>query len=276
MRGRDLPAPVEERPLGATGLMVPCVGMGTWKTFDVEGADRNARRRLVRDALDAGLRLYDTSPMYGAAEEVLADALRPHRDEAIVADKVWAASVEEGKRQVARALDLYGGEVEVFQVHNLRLWKEHFPELERRKKRDEVRAVGVTHYNHNAFDELEEAMRSGRIDMVQVPYNVVDRVVERKVLPLAESLDLGVLVMEPLGTGALVRKTPQPEQLEPFLDQTVRTWPQVCLKWVLSDPRVTAVIPATTSAEHARQNVEAGRGHWYDDAERDAIAALLA
>src|SRR5438874_1211432 len=82
-------------------------GVDTWKTFDVEGADRNARKRLVRDALDEGIRLFDSSPMYGRAEEVLASALQGSRDEAIVATKVWTSNVEEGKRQIANALALY-------------------------------------------------------------------------------------------------------------------------------------------------------------------------
>lgn len=255
---------------------MPVVGMGTWKTFDVEGAEKNARKRMVREALDLGVRLYDTSPMYGLAEDVLADALRGSRDEAIVADKVWAGSREEGLRQVARALDIYEGTVEVFQVHNLRLWQEHLPELERRKRADEVLALGVTHYNHAAFAELEEVMRTGRIEMVQVPYNLLDREVERKVLPLADKLGLGVLVMEPLGTGALARKAPAPEQVEPFLGNGVTTWAQVCLKWVLSDPRVTCVIPATSNPDHMRQNAAAGSGPWYDEQERAAIADLMA
>jgi len=255
---------------------VPVVGMGTWKTFDVEGAEKNARKRMVREALDLGVRLYDTSPMYGLAEDVLADALRGSRDEAIVADKVWAGSREEGLRQVARALDIYEGTVEVFQVHNLRLWQEHLPELERRKRADEILALGVTHYNHAAFAELEEVMRTGRIEMVQVPYNLLDREVERKVLPLADKLGLGVLVMEPLGTGALARKAPAPEQVEPFLGNGVTTWAQVCLKWVLSDPRVTCVIPATSNPDHMRQNAAAGSGPWYDEQERAAIADLMA
>lgn len=267
---------MEERPLGATDLAVPVVGMGTWRAFDVEGAERNARRRMVAEALDLGLRLYDTSPMYGAAEEVLADAIRNRRDEAIVATKVWAATPQEGVRQIDRALQIYGGEVEIYQVHNLRLWNEHLAELERRRKRDEIRALGVTHYNHNQFGELEEVMKSGRVDMVQVPYNVVDRVVEERLLPLAHKQRIGVLVMEPLGTGALVKKAPSEEQLAPFLDEDVRTWPQVCLKWILSDPRVTAVLPATTSPAHMRQNVAAGSGRWYDDKEREAIVELVA
>lgn len=266
---------MDERPLGRVDLWVPVVGMGTWKTFDVDGAERNARRRLVREALDEGIRLYDTSPMYGRAPDVLADAVRNARDEAVIADKVWAATKDEGLRQIERSVRMFGGEVEIFQVHNLRLWEEHLQELERRKKRDEVRAIGVTHYNHGAFDELEEVMKSGRVDMVQIPYNVIDRFAEKRLLPLAEKMGLGVLVMEPLGTGALVAKTPPPEKLEPFLGNGVETWAQVCLKWILSDKRVTAVIPATTSEAHMRQNAAVGVGPWYSDEARDQIAALV-
>lgn len=266
---------VEERSLGRSDLVVPVVGMGTWKTFDVEGAERNARRRLVREALDLGLRLFDSSPMYGAAEEVLADAIRNRRDEAVVATKVWAQGAEEGKRQIANALEIYGGEVEIYQIHNLRAWKEHLPELEKRHRNDEIRSVGATHYNHNAFPDLLEVMRTGRIDMVQIPYNLADRVVEKEVIPLAAKLGLGILVMEPLGTGALVKKAPDEAELAPFVDERVRTWPQVCLKWILSDPRITAVIPATTSAAHMRDNLAAGEGRWYDDKERAAIVELF-
>lgn len=266
---------VEERPLGSTDMTIPVVGMGTWKTFDVEGAERNARKRMVREALERGLRLYDTSPMYGAAEEVLGDCVRNRRDEAIVATKVWAQTPQEGVRQIDNALRLYGGEVEIYQIHNLRSWKDHLPELEKRRRNDEVRAIGATHYNQAAFDELEEVMRTGRIDMIQVPYNVADRFVEKKILPAAAKLGIGVLVMEPLGTGALVKKEPPAEQLAPFLDERVTTWAQVCLKWILSDFRVTSVIPATSSQAHMRENVAAGEGPWYDDKEREAIAEMF-
>jgi aryl-alcohol dehydrogenase-like predicted oxidoreductase len=256
-------------------MSVPVIGMGTWRTFDVEGAERNARRKLVRDALDAGIRLFDTSPMYGAAPDVLADALRNARDEAILADKVWAGSVEDGRRQIARSLDMFGGEVEIFQIHNLRLWQQHLPELEKRKRNDEIRAIGATHYNPSAFGELEEVMKAGRLDMIQIPYNILDRTVEERILPLAEKMGLGVLVMEPLGTGALARKAPPEDSLQPFLDEDITTWPQVCLKWILSDPRVTAVIPATSDPRHMLENAGAGKGRWYDPAERGAIVDLF-
>src|SRR5205085_2413780 len=120
-----LRAPMESRALGRSGLVVPVVGMGTWKTLDVRGATTEADRRgVVEAALAAGTRLFDTSPMYGEAERVLAGALGKRRDQALVADKVWTPSAEEGREQIRRALAWYGT-VDVYQVHNLVAWREH-------------------------------------------------------------------------------------------------------------------------------------------------------
>ena len=142
--------------------------------------------------------------------------------------------------------------------------------------RDEgcVGAVGVTHYEHSAFPQLLEVMRSGRVSCVQVPYNVRDRMIEERILPAAAELNIGVIIMRPLGIGALARLSPSPAQLEPFLDFGVHTWPQVLLKWLLSDPRVTTVIPATSSTQHARENAVAGEPPWFGPNERDAVVRL--
>src|SRR5919107_5247635 len=111
---------MQRRPLGATGIDVPAVGMGTWRTFDVRGAAAEAECRRVLDAaFEAGATLFDTSPMYGAAEGVLARALDDRRDRAVIADKVWTTDDGEADEQIARALALYGGCVDVYQVHNL-------------------------------------------------------------------------------------------------------------------------------------------------------------
>jgi aryl-alcohol dehydrogenase-like predicted oxidoreductase len=105
---------MSERRTLARGIDVPCVGMGTWATLDVHGqAEREQRRQLVDQALDAGIEVFDSSPMYGAAEQLLGDALRPRRDEAFVATKVWTASPDEGRHQAERALEWYGGRVDL-------------------------------------------------------------------------------------------------------------------------------------------------------------------
>jgi aryl-alcohol dehydrogenase-like predicted oxidoreductase len=137
-----------------------------------------------------------------------------------------------------------------------------------------VRAVGATHYQHSAFPELMEVMRSGQVSYVQVPYNVLDREVEARVLPLAAELNLGIIIMQPLGVGALARKAPPRETLTRFGEFGVTSWPQVLLKWLVSDPRVTTVIPATSNPEHAKENAQAGNPPWFGEAERREIVRL--
>jgi len=265
---------MEQRALGSTGLTVPVVGMGTWRTFDLRGPSEASADRVVEAALSRGTRLFDSSPMYGEAERVLGQALARHREEAIVATKVWTADDAEASRQIAFSLRAFGGRVELYQVHNLVRWERRLDDLERLRADGSVVAIGATHYLSSALGELAEVMRTARLDAIQVPYNPWAREVEREVLPLAAELGLGVLVMRPLGEGALVRRTPPAEALEPLHRFGVRTWPQALLKWILSDARVTAVIPATSSVDHVADNAAAGEPPWFGPVERDLVARL--
>lgn len=253
---------------------VPVVGMGTWKTFDVRGAAEATAHAVVRAGLDAGIRVYDTSPMYGEAERVLAEALGDRRREAYVATKIWTPDPAEGERQAARALVWYGY-VDLYQVHNLVNTRAHLALLERLRDEGLVRALGATHYGAAAFGDLAEVMRSGRIDAIQVPYNPRQREVERMILPLAEELGLGVLIMRPFGEGSLVRRPPPDAELAPLREFGVKTWAQALLKWVLSDPRCTVALPATSKPERAAENAAAGSPPWFGPEERQLVASLV-
>jgi aryl-alcohol dehydrogenase-like predicted oxidoreductase len=265
---------MEHRALGRSGLSVPVVGLGTWRTFDVRGAEAVANAgRVVAAALDAGVSFFDTSPMYGRAEDVLAEALDGRRNGALVATKVWTGSRAEGRAQIDHALSLYG-RVDLYQVHNLVAWRDHLTVLESLRDDGRVAAIGATHYSPSAFGELSEVMRSGRIDAVQIPYNPLERVVEREILPLAQELGLGVVVMRPFGGGSLVRRAPSPEELEPLRAFGVRTWPQALLKWILSDERCHVAIPATSRPEAAVENAAAGDPPWFGPEERELVARL--
>lgn len=267
---------METRPLGRSGISLPVIGMGTWRTFDVrDAASEAARRNLVTDALAAGLTLYDTSPMYGEAERVLGRALAGRREAAFVATKVWTRSPVEGQEQIDAALRFYGGRVDLYQVHNLVAWRDQLPLLEAARADGQVRLLGATHYDHAAFPELAAVMQTGRIQAIQVPYHAADPVAAREILPLAAELGLGVLVMRPFGGGDLVRRPPPPAALAPLVAFGVQTWAQALLKWVLSDPRVTAAIPATAHADHLAANLAAGHPPWFD-AETCARVAHLA
>jgi diketogulonate reductase-like aldo/keto reductase len=251
------------------------VGVGTWKTFDVHGAraEQDARAR-VDEALAVGASLFDSSPMYGRAERVLGAALEGRRDQALVATKVWTASSEEGEQQIRRALALFGGRVDVYQVHNLVAWRDHLPKLERLKEEGRVAAVGVTHYSPAAFEEMAGIMRTGRADAVQVPYNPRERAAERVILPLAAELDLGVVVMRPFGEGALMRRPPPTEDLAPLAPFGITTWAQALLKWILSDARCHVAIPATSQPGRTTENAAAGDPPWLGPEERDLVARL--
>jgi len=255
---------MEERKLG------PVVGLGTSKTFRGDSA---LAREVVSSAIASGSRLVDTSPMYGEAEASLAVAFDGRRDEVTLATKIWAQTLEEGREQYRRQLGWFG-RVDVQQIHNLVLWREQLEWIEKERDAGCVSMVGVTHWNREALRDLADALRSGRFEQVQLPYNPAERECEEELLPLAAEQGLAVIVMRPFGDGDLLGNTPPPEALEPLRPFGIETWPQALLKWVLSDERVDVAIPGTSRPERARENGAAGSPPWLGPEERDYIARL--
>ncbi len=247
----------------------PVVGLGTWNTF---GDDPEAARAVVGAALGAGCRLVETAPAYGGAEEALAVALERRRERALVATKIGARSVDDGREQYRRQLALYG-RVEVEQIHNLVAWEEHLVWLERERDAGRVERLGVTHYSPSSFGDLARALRTRRFDTVQLPLNPRERACESQLLPLAAELGVAVIVMRPLGEGALLRQAAPPEVLA---ELGVESWPEALLKWVLSDERVDVVIPATRNPDHARPNASAASPPWFDAEQRRLVERLAA
>lgn len=256
---------MERRQLGETGISVPVIGMGTWRTFDTE----DSRTPLVDAALAAGIDLFDSSPMYGRAETALARAIEGRRDRVLIATKIWTDDAARGRAQADHALELFG-HVDVYQVHNLVNVPAQLALIEQLKREGKVRATGATHYVESAFPDLIELMRSGRIEMIQIPYNPLRRTAEREVLPLAESLGLGVLVMSPLQGGILERTPSRAELAELGVD----TWAQAVLKWIASDSRVSTVLTATRRVERVRENSMGGVPPFFDDHQRDLVVEI--
>lgn len=250
---------MEQRVFGSTGWRVPVIGLGTWSTFDVPPEAEEAAKDVVDRVLDGGTRLFDSSPMYGRSEGVLGRALGERRNEVIVATKIWTPSAEEARTQLDYQLGMYGGRVDLEQIHNLVEWKEWLPWLEAERAKGHVGAIGATHYRESEFDELEKVMRTGRIQAIQIPYNPVERAAEERILPLAAELGLGVIAMRPFGGGGLVG----------------RAEPVDLLKWTLSDERVHVAIPATSKVAHAEANLSAGDQPSLSESARAELSAQV-
>jgi aryl-alcohol dehydrogenase-like predicted oxidoreductase len=267
---------LERRKFGRADLEVPVVGLGTWTVFDVELEAEDGSRAVVEAGFAAGARLVDTSPMYGRAEAVLGRTLQAAglRAAAAVATKIWTPSLLEARRQFEAQMEVFGGRVEIEQIHNLVAWRDHIVWLEDEVKAGRVALIGATHWNESMFGELIEIMGTGHLDCIQIPYNPLERSAVRDVLPLAEEMGIGVIAMRPFAEGALLRREPKDPGV--LRDLGVRTWAQALLKWTLSDRRVHVAIPATSSVGHARSNAEAGEPPWFDEEQRRLVERLAA
>lgn len=250
---------MEHRRLGGE-LDVPIIGMGTWLSFDVSSdSDLAVRRDIIDECAAHGVTLIDSSPMYGESEAVIGVTTESNRDRFVLATKVWTRGKAEGEAQIARSMELMKTDyMDVLQVHNLLDWRVQLPTLERLKDEGKVGLAGLTHNSAGAYPEMMDIMRTGRVDSIQIPYNVVNRAVEEKVLPLAAHMGIGVLVMEPLQKGRYVSGLRTQPDLSPLLEFGIKTWAQALLAWVVSNPAVTSAIPATTRPERIAENAVAG------------------
>ena len=268
------------RTIPSSGVAVPVIGLGTWRGFDV-GADAARRAQLtgVLHALfEAGGRVIDSSPMYGTSEEVSGDlltALGAH-DTAFVATKVWTEGRAAGIAQMEASMrKLQRPRLELMQIHNLVDWRTHLATLRAWKKEGRIAHLGITHYRDDAHDALEAVMASEAIDSVQLNYSIDNRAAERRLLPRAADRGIAVLVNLPFGGGGLLRKV-QGRPLPPWAAELgCRTWAHVMLKYVVSHPAVTCVIPGTSRPEHMRENAEAGFGSMPDADLRRRMAAAF-
>jgi aryl-alcohol dehydrogenase-like predicted oxidoreductase len=262
---------VERRAFGETGWEVPVIGLGTWRVFDIEPSGEPRAAEVVDAALAAGVRLFDSSPMYGRAEAVLGRALGKRRGSALVASKIWTPSASEARDQLDDQLHYFDGRVDLEQIHNLVGWEERLPWLEREREAGRIGLIGATHMRTSAYAELEQVMRTGRIQAIQVPYNPREREVEQRILPLAQELGLGVIAMRPLGGEGSVIPPPPARELEQL---GIASWAEALLSWALSDERIHLVIPATSDPAHLGENVQAGERPRLDPELRERVGRL--
>ena len=262
---------------------LPVIGMGTWLTFDVgEGTVERQRRRLVLQRFfDAGGGMIDSSPMYGRAERVVGDLLRlPHAGRLFSASKVWTPSERVGRTQLAESERLWGlPRLDLQQVHNMLSWPAHLRTLREWKEAGRIRYIGITTSHGRKHDEMEAVLKREPFDFVQFTYNLADRSVEQRLLPLAADRGIAVVINRPFDGGLLfnaVGTRPLPAWAAEI---GCANWAQFMLKWIVGHPAVTCAIPATSDPDHMRENMGAGVGVLPDAAMRlrmaDTVERLL-
>jgi diketogulonate reductase-like aldo/keto reductase len=266
-----------KRPIPSTGEQLPVVGLGTWITFNV-GNDAELKDEcaaVMAAFFEAGGRMIDSSPMYGSSQPTIGYGLRKlgYPQALFSADKVWTSNLAGGPDQIERSRAYWEvPRFDLLQVHNLVSWRGHLRTLFAMKAAGRVRYVGITTSEGRRHDLVEEIMRTQPIDSVQVTYNVLDREVEARILPLAQDRGIAVIINRPFREGYLFRQIGQ-RPLPKWVGETgASSWAQFILKFIVSHPAVTCAIPATTRVDHVRENMAAATGMLPDEGLRRRMA----
>jgi diketogulonate reductase-like aldo/keto reductase len=274
------PRAILTRPIPSTGEALPVVGLGSWITFNVgdDSVARDGCAEVMRNFVEAGGRMIDSSPMYGSSQDTIGYGLRKAAltGRIFAADKVWISSGAQGREQIERSRRKWQvNRFDLLEVHNLLDWEEHLPTLFAMKAAGALRYVGVTTSEGRRHRDIEQIMRSQPIDFVQVTYNPVDREVEERILPLARDRGIAVIVNRPFRQGALLRALARQSLPSWSAEIDCTSWAQFVLKFIISHPAVTCAIPATTSVAHVRENVNAASGRMPDAAMRQRMIAAV-
>lgn len=269
--------PVMTRPIPHGGERLPVIGIGTAIIFDFENdAEKFAERRQVIQALVAGGgRLIDTAHSYGRAEDRVGDIVADLgvRDRLFLATKFShradrAAATASMQASLRR---LKTKRVDLMQAWNVGDANYDFGLLRDWKQQGLCRYVGMTTSFERQYDAIGKVLVHEKPDFFQVNYSLGDREAENMLLPAARDVGAAVLVNLPFGRNSLFRqagKRPLPDFAAEF---GARTWAQFFLKFILSHPAVTAVIPGTDKPEYMLDNLQAGRGTLPDAAMRKRI-----
>ncbi len=273
------PDPIR-RPVPASGELLPVIGMGTSRTFDTD-ADPEALANLsavMQAFLDGQGQVIDSSPMYGEAESRVGDVLRAiqPRPQIFAATKVWTTGRENGIVQMEASARRMGVErFDLIAVHNLQDWQTQLETLKAWKEQGRVRYIGVTTSHGRDHGELEQLMRTQPLDFVQFSYNIEDRAVEERLLPLAGERRIATMINRPYQRGALFSRS-RGQALPPLATELgCSSWAQFYLKWILGHPAVTCIIPATASVAHMQDNMRANFGPVPDAEQRAQMLRIF-
>lgn len=270
-----------KRIIPSTGEIIPTIGLGSWLTFAIDTDDEAAlasRVAIVREFVQRGGGLLDSSPMYGVAEDVIGIALQRiavHKG-LFSATKVWTTGNRQGFLQMERSRLLWGlDQFDLMQVHNLLDWQTHLPTLFFMKQEGDIRYVGVTTSHGRRHNRLKHIMRTQPLDFVQFTYNVLDREAEQYLLPMAKDMGIAVIINRPFQRGRLFDKFERYPLPDWASEIDCANWAQFFLKFIISHPAVSCAIPATSQLVHLRENMAAGHGRLPDEAMRKKMVTYI-
>ena len=268
------------RTIPSSGEKLPVIGLGTWRTFDVDLTPDN--RKQLEDVLalfvKLGGRVIDTSPMYGRAEEVIGDltAALGIRDKLFLATKVWTHGKESGVNSMERSLArLRTKRIDLTQVHNLVDVDTHLATLREWKGQRRIRYIGITHYESGALVDVEKIMGSEKLDFVQINYSLMEREAEERVLPLAQERGVAVIANRPFGGGDLFARARAKQLPDWAAEFDCRSWAQFFLKWIVAHAAVTCAIPATDNPRHLEDNMQGRIGRLPDAKMRQRMVEIV-
>jgi len=256
-----------KKTIPSTGEEIPAIGMGSFITFDAKDDPvmQEQLTAVLQLFFDEGGQLIDSSADYGNAELVLGKLLKnvTQKNKLFAATKIRTEGKDAGIRQMNESMQKLGvAVIDLMQIHNLIDWKVHLETLREWKVQGKIRYIGITTSGSREyqFDEFERIMRTEHIDFVQFTYNIEDRRAEKHFIPIARDKGIATLINVPFGRGNLFNKIKGLELPEWAAEIDCASWGQFFLKYIISHPQVTCVIPATSKPHHMADNMMAGLG----------------
>ncbi|HNP64598.1 MAG TPA: aldo/keto reductase [Woeseiaceae bacterium] len=267
------------KKIPSTGERLPVIGLGTYQVFDAESTpvEIESRRKIVELLTSSGGSLLDTSPMYNRSERIIGDVIASadNRDSLFLATKVWTNGKASGASQMQRSAKLMRTDViDLMQVHNLRDTANHMESIRDMQAQGKIRYSGLTHYTASAHTALVEAMQKHKPDFIQINYSLGEREAEQQVLPAARDQGVAVLINRPYQAGRLFAAV-RGQAIPDWASSIATSWGQFFLKFIISHPAVTCVIPATSKPQHMIDNIGAGMGDLPDASLRKRMAEFV-
>ena len=264
------------RPIPSSGEQLPVIGLGTSSSFIVDRSDTaamNQRKEVIQTLLDNGGTIIDTAPSYRGSEGVVGDLCKDLgvTDRTFLATKVNKEGEQRGLDELNESFDLlHTGNIDLIQVHNLVDTDRKLGTMREWQQEGRYRYIGITHWRQGAQNALVPFLENQKIDFVQFQYNIEARGAEDRILPAAAERGVAIMINVPFGRGRLFSAT-KGKDIPAFAQEFAASWGQFYLKFILSHPAVTCVIPATNKTHHMADNAAAGMGRLADAGERQRM-----